>query len=382
MSRRPVRLFVDATPLAADALTGVGHVLVETVTALLAPEFADRVEVVLVMPASERAAVARHAPAGARLRSLPLPRRLYGLLTRTPFPIDLLVGRGVYFFPNFRNWRTVSPSITFLHDVCFAVEPALVPAGRRRMLSDNVPRWLARTSLVATGTPSAAREITAFLGVEESRITVLPTTVDAAVFRPRPESERAAAAALLEVGRYVLFVGSIEPRKNLAHLVRSYAAADLPAGHTLLLVGASAWDDADVRAELDRAVASGVDARIASQRVSDALMPALMSGADAVVLVSLHEGFGLPALEAVATGTPVIASDIAGIHDALSGLEDAAVFVDPRSQPELVAALEDAVRAPRRVEPGPVRPWSDAASALVRAAEELTAVRRRSSSRR
>ncbi|KQP97589.1 MULTISPECIES: glycosyltransferase family 4 protein [unclassified Rathayibacter] len=381
MSRRPVRLVIDATPLAAGALTGVGHVLVETVTALMAPEFADRVEVVLIMPASERAAVARHAPAGARLRSVPLPRRVYGLLTRTGLPIDLLTGRGVYFFPNFRNWRTISPSITFLHDVCFAVEPGLVPADRRRTLTANVPRWLARTSLVATGTPSAAAEITTHLGVDESRIRVLPTTVDTAVFRPRPEAERTAVAAQLDLDRYVLFVGSIEPRKNLAHLVRSYAAAERPAGHTLLLVGANAWEDDDVREELERAVDSGVDARIAAQPVSDAMMPALMSGADAVALVSLHEGFGLPALEAVASGTPVIASDIAGIRDALAGHEDAATFVDPRSQPELVAALEAAVREPRRVEPGSVRPWSDAAAALVQAAEELAGLRPRSTSR-
>ncbi|WKK71819.1 hypothetical protein Q0F99_01150 [Rathayibacter oskolensis] len=81
---RPVRLRIDATPLAAEALTGVGTVLLETVRALADPRFAGRVETTLFAPLSERAAVERRAPAGVRVRGVPLPRRVFGLLTRTP----------------------------------------------------------------------------------------------------------------------------------------------------------------------------------------------------------------------------------------------------------------------------------------------------------
>lgn len=370
MSRR-VRLRIDATPLAAEAMTGVGHVLLETVRALRDPRFADRIDLTLFAPLSERAAVERVVPAGTRVVGVLLPRRVLGLLTRTPVPLDLLVGRGVYFFPNFRNWRTFSPSITFLHDVCFAAQPSMVPEGRRRFLTAHLPGWIRRTSLVATGTPSAAREIETLLAVDPERIRVLPTTVDAAVFRPRPREESAAIAGELGVGRYVLFVGAREPRKNLPHLIRSYAAADLPEGHSLLLVGATGWDDGEILDEVQRATRAGVDVRIVAQPVSDADLPALVSGADALALVSHHEGFGLPVLEAVASGTPVIASDIPGIRDALSGHEDAAVLVDPADQAALVRALEDAVRSPRRIDPGLIRPWTDAAEALVLAAEQL-----------
>ncbi|KQQ10518.1 glycosyltransferase family 4 protein [Rathayibacter sp. Leaf296] len=368
---RPVRLRVDATPLAATAMTGVGHVLLETVRALTDERFADRIQLSLFAPLSERAAVRRAVPAGVRVVGVPLPRRLFGLLTRTPVPIDLLIGGGVYFFPNFRNWRTLSPSITFLHDVCFAAEPALVPEERRRFLTAHVAGWLRRTSLVATGTPSAAREIEQLLGVGAERLRVLPTTVDSAVFRPRSREETAAVAGALGVERYVLFVGAREPRKNLPHLIRSYAAAERPEGHSLLLVGATGWDDDEIVEAVESATRAGADVRVVAQPVSDEMLPALISGADALALVSHHEGFGLPALEAVASGTPVIASDIPGIHDALAGHEDAAVFVGPGDRDALVRALEDVMRRSRRVDPGAIRPWTDAAEALVTAAEQL-----------
>ena len=297
---RPVRLRIDATPLAAAAMTGVGHVLLETVRALADPRFAERIELSLFAPASEAAAVRRVVPPGTVVVGVPLPRRLFGLLTRTPVPLDPLIGRGVYFFPNFRNWRTISPSITFLHDVCFAAQPALVPEERRRFLTAHVQQWLRRTSLVATGTPSAAREIEELLGVPADRIIVLPTTVDDSVFRPRPREESESIAAELQVGRYVLFVGAREPRKNLPHLIRSYAAARRPEGHSLLLVGATGWDDGEILDEVRRAEEAGADVRIVARPIADAELPALIAGADAVALVSHHEGFGLPALEAVA----------------------------------------------------------------------------------
>ncbi|SMH33371.1 Glycosyltransferase involved in cell wall bisynthesis [Rathayibacter oskolensis] len=372
MTVRRVRLLVDATPLAADRLTGVGHVLLETLRALGDDRFRDRLEVVLFAPSSETAAVRRRGLPFA-VRGVPLPRRVVGLLTRTALPLDLLVGRGVYFFPNYRNWAVSrrSSSITFVHDACFAVAPELVPAARRALLTTRMPGWLARSDLVATGTPSAAAEIAEHLGVPESRLRVLPTTVDATAFHPRSAEEVASVTRRVGVDRYLLFVGAIEPRKNVAALVRAFAAADRPAGRTLLIVGAASWDDDDVRAAVDEATAGGADVRLSPVFVEDHEMPALMTGADALALVSLHEGFGLPALEAVATGTPVIVSDIPGIRDALRGHEEAARFVPVGDEEALRDAIRTALATPRRVDPGVIRPWTEAADALADAAVGL-----------
>ncbi|PPH15909.1 hypothetical protein C5C36_01080 [Rathayibacter sp. AY1G1] len=377
MTGERVRLLVDASPLASERLTGVGHVLLETLRALVQPHDRGEVEVVLFVPASETRAVGRFG-LPFRIRAIPLPRRLVGLLTRISVPLDLITGRGVHFFPNYRNWALTrrSRSITFVHDACFAVAPQLVPAARRALLASRMPGWLARSDLVATGTPSAAAEIVEHLEVDPGKIVVLPTTVDASVFRPRGDEEVAAVRTRVGIGPrpYVLFVGALEPRKNIAALVRAFSAADRPEDAVLLLVGATSWDDEDVRTAVEQAGRAGADVRLSPVFVEDSEMPALMTGAAALALVSLHEGFGLPALEAVASGTPVVVSDVPGIRDALRGHESSARFVPPGDEEALREALESALVAPRRIDPGDIRPWTDAADALVRAARGLADV--------
>lgn len=368
------RLFVDATALAAPRSTGVGRVLLELLRALDDDDFADRIDVVLFVPRDEAQALARYSFRHLRTKTVPLPHRLFGLLARTAVPIDPLLGTGVYFFPNFRNWALRrSAAITFIHDACYAVHPELVPAPRRAFLQANVGRWLRRSALAATGTPSAAAELHDPIGVAPERIRVLPTSIDPDVFRPAEPAEVDAVTRRHGLGRYLLFVGSIEPRKNVAALVRAYASADRPAGHTLFLVGGDGWDNEDVTAAVAAARAAGADVRHAASYVTDAELPALLTGADALALVSWHEGFGLPVLEALACGTPVIASDIAGIRDAARGNEDGVDFVDPADDAAIAAAIGRRIAAPVRRAPALVAGWRPAAEALIAAAEELSA---------
>lgn len=371
MSRagRP-RLLVDATPLVAPRLTGVGRVLLGILGALDSDEVAQQIEVLLVVPRAERALVDRFAFRTLRTRAVPLPPRAWSALTLLPgvVGIDLLLGPGSYFFPNFRAWpvsRARSRSFVFVHDVCFAVMPELVPRERREMLARSMPRWLAGSDLALTGTPSSARELESALGVSPDRVRVLPTTIDGGVFHPRSESEVEQARRRHRLQRYVLFVGSIERRKNLVTLVDAYRRAVHPPGHTLLLVGGDGWDNADVHDAVTRARAAGVDVRFAEQYVSDEELPALLTGADAVAMPSWHEGFGLPALEAVACGTRVLAADIPGLRDALRDREADADFVDPGDVEAWSRALEQAIAHPRRAHHGDIRGWGEAAGALV-----------------
>lgn len=369
MTRRR-RLLVDATPLAAPRLTGVGRVLLGILGALDTDAVSRRVEVVLVVPAREKAALERFSFRTLRIRAVPLPPRAWSALTRLPRSpgIDLLLGPGAYFFPNFRTWplsRRGSRSIVFVHDVCFAVMPELVPRERREMLARSLPRWLSRSDVVVTGTPSSAREVVQALDVPADRVRVLPTTIDGAVFHPRSGAEVDRVRAMHGLGRYVLFIGSIERRKNLVTLVEAYRRAGLPTEHTLLLVGGDGWDNADVHDAVAGARAAGVDVRFADRYVDDADLPALLTGADAVAMPSWHEGFGLPALEAVACGTRVLASDIPGLHDALAGREEDAVFLDPADVTAWSSAIREVVEHPRRAHPSSVPGWDGAAGALV-----------------
>ncbi|MBF4463343.1 MULTISPECIES: glycosyltransferase family 4 protein [unclassified Rathayibacter] len=367
------RLVIDATPLAADRLTGVGRVLLSLVRALDERAPISGVELSLVVPASERTAVLRHGFASARVVGVPLPGRLWSLLTRLPLApgIDRLLGRATYFFPNYRNWPLAhSRSITFVHDACFAVMPELVPSARRALLAHWVPRWLGRSDLVATGSRSAADELTTTLGIDPERLLIVPTTIERAVFQ-RPSQEHVRATAERHgLERFLLFVGSIERRKNLATLVSAYAAAERPTGHRLLLVGGDGWDNADVHRAMAAALASGADVRIADEYVGDDELPALLAGADALAMPSWHEGFGLPALEALACGTRVLAADIPGLREALAGNEESAVFLDPADVSAWTRAIEREIASPRDAEPAVLADWSASAAVL----EEATLV--------
>ncbi|NQX11131.1 glycosyltransferase family 4 protein [Microbacteriaceae bacterium VKM Ac-2855] len=370
-----IRLVVDGTPLVPAQLTGVGNVLLATLRAIDAPEFDDRIDVRLFAPFDEKAALERFGFRRIRTVALPLPHRVLGALSRlrVSLPIDLLLGRGVYFFPNFRSWSLArSPAITFVHDVCFAAFPQYVPERRRAFLAKYLPMWLRRSDLVVTGTPSSAREISTLLGVPAEHVGVLPTTVDAAVIHPRDEAAVAAVRQRHGLGRYVIYIGSIERRKNLVTLIDGYVAAERPEGHTLLLVGGTGWDNAEVYAAIRRARDAGADVRLPETYIDNEELTALLTGADALALLSWHEGFGLPALEAIACGTPVVLSDIPGLHDAVRGNEDAAVFVDPADARAVADALSAAMTGVRRVEGARIAPWSDAAEALLGYARTLT----------
>jgi alpha-1,3-rhamnosyl/mannosyltransferase len=133
----------------------------------------------------------------------------------------------------------------------------------------------------------------------------------------------------------VLSVGTFEPRKNLARLVRAYrrAVAEQGLPHTLVLAGHPGWRTDD----LDAAIAAGGPGRIERiLSVGDGALDALYRAADAFAYVSMSEGFGMPVLEAMGRGTPVIASSTTSIPEVAG---DAAVLVDPLDEPAIADAL-------------------------------------------
>lgn len=165
-------------------------------------------------------------------------------------------------------------------------------------------------------------------------------------FRPQPPATVAAFRARHRLERpYVLFVGTIEPRKNLPRLLRAFERAlgrdGLP--HDLVIAGASGWKTGPVRAAY---AASPVRERIRFiGYVPDADLPAAYAGADLLAYPSLHEGFGLPPLEAMACGTPVLTSNTTALAEVAG---PAALTVDPGDEEALAAGLAALLGDPGR----------------------------------
>lgn len=253
-----------------------------------------------------------------------------------------------FLFPSVYTYFPVVgvPTVVGVHDTIATDLPGLTLPGRRARAAWRVKEGVAlrRASALFTVSEPSRAGLAARLRTDPERIAVIPEAPDP-VFAPRPAAKRAKAVAAqgLAPGEpFLLFVGGISPHKNLATLLDACAAlrarrADVP---TLVAVGELSEDPylsatADVRGQIAR-LGLGSSVRLPGF-VPDEALAGLYSAATAVVLPSLAEGFGLPAVEAAACGAPVVASDLPA-HRASLG--DAALYFPARDARALAAQLE------------------------------------------
>ena len=293
------------------------------------------------------------------------------------------------FFPTVYTYVPVMtrvPVVVGIHDVIPERLPDDVfPTARSRWLwTIKVRSALFQAARVMTVSHHARAGILELLGVHPSRIRIVPEA-PAAIFRPDADVAPG-VAALLAAGqrgdaRLLLYVGGVAPHKNLDALVRCVKAiAGRPAFADVILVIAGDYSG-DVfhsayprlRAQLDE---GGEPRVVFTGRLDDEAIAGLMRLAQALVLPSFDEGFGLPGIEAAACGTAVVATRNSALPDVLG---DAALFVDPRDEPALQAALERVLGDPalraamgaRGSERARLCTWDAAARSLLDLFEEL-----------
>jgi glycosyltransferase involved in cell wall biosynthesis len=339
-----VRVAIDARPATAPEKTGVGYYTSHLIRRMpvLDPE-TDYVAWYLNAGGFLNGRRFFRGVAAPNLseRGTPIPARLFNRLTaRLDLPrIEWFVRSDVVFGPNFVPAPTrVRRQVVTVHDLGFRFYPDTAP--------QTVPWWLRgleRTLRVAARVivPSDAtrRDLVELYGVEDERIATIALGVDADVFRPPNDDEVAGVRARYGLdGPYVVFLG-LDRRKNLpalAEAVRRMPASSRP---TLVLVGGRPWDPSGrdrVREALDGVPPRSLGRVVVTGYVSDATKAALLGGADALVYPSLYEGFGLPVLEAMACGTPVIASNVAALPELVDG---AGILIDPSNPDELAERI-------------------------------------------
>ena len=227
--------------------------------------------------------------------------------------------------------RSALPLVLTVHDVLPLVHPGLFPrttvAHQRLVLA----RRARRAARVIVNTAHVRGQVKDVLGVAEERVRVVPCGV-AARFRPAPPDPAWLRERFGLDRPYLLAVGNLEPRKNLLGAVRGLRAAGLGDEVALVVAGAQGWRNDVFEREAPRA---GVPL-VMTGRVSDEELVRLYSGARCLVFPSLCEGFGLPALEAMACGCPVISSDRCGLPEVV---DDAALLVDPLDPQAIGSAI-------------------------------------------
>jgi alpha-1,3-rhamnosyl/mannosyltransferase len=222
---------------------------------------------------------------------------------------------------------------SMVHDATPLTLPECHTPANIRCFEHFAEHTLPRLSGVIVPSAAVKRDLAARTGFPEDRIMVVHHGLDPEFFEATP----AACSRVQEdhdlPPEFILFVGSLEPRKNLARLVEAYSGlpAELQRRFPLLIAGPAGWKNATIQRAIER------NPRVrAIGYVRRGLLPALYHLASLFVFPSLYEGFGMPLLEAMAGRTPVIASNVSAIPEVAGG---AAVLVDPHSVEELRDAM-------------------------------------------
>lgn len=338
-----MRVAIDYTP-AINQAAGIGRFVRSLVTALAGIDGETEYLLLYAEP-----------PRGARLefpsapnfsaRRVPVPERALNVLWHRlslPVPVDVLTGPvDVFHSPDFvlaPVWRAAK--VLTVHDLAFLMRPECADERLRDYLERTVPRSVARADYILADSENTRDDLICLLGVPPSKVEVIPGGVDSC-FSPVEDPEVLSRIRDEVAGGlpFVLSVGMIEPRKNLTRLIEAFEIIkgnhSLP--HKLVLAGKRGWLSDPIYA---RAASSPLASDIVfSGFVSEDDLPALYSAADVFAFPSLYEGFGLPPLEAMACGTPVVVSRSASLPEVVG---DAALTVDA----EAVEALADALTRP------------------------------------
>jgi alpha-1,3-rhamnosyl/mannosyltransferase len=282
----------------------------------------------------------------------------------------------VYWEPNYLLLPVQLPALATVHDLSHLRYPQFHPESRLSELG-RLPDSLRRARRVATVSEFSRRELASFFSLDPADIDVVPPAVSPA-FRPREPAELAEVRS--EFGlppQFLLYAGTIEPRKNLPRLLQAFCSLPLSLQEEfpLVLAGGEGWHPEG----FEEAIAA-LDTRhvIRLGYVPGSRLGELFSAATALAYPSLYEGFGMPVLEAMASGTPVLTANAASMPEVAGG---AALLVDPLSPDDIAAGLRRLLEGPalrarmaaRGLEVAAGHSWSRSADRLVSALARVAA---------
>ena len=304
-----MRVGIDGTPLLGTR-SGVGRYVDRLMATLSVTQ--PRPELRLTAFTARGAGKLPTYP-GVAIRHRPVPARLLQLswMRSDVPPVEWLAGGcDVFHATNFVLPPTRrAAGVVMIHDLTWALHADTVTPAVERY-RELVPRSVRRAAVVVCPAQATANDVTDYFDLEPSKVMVTPHGVDRSWLKtPRPDRDQLTRLGL--PARYVIAVGTREPRKNLQVVVEAHALArraDPAVVPPLVIVGAAGWGPE---------LTPGPDVTMTGF-VDDSTLRAAVAGADCLVLASRYEGFGMPLLEALGCGTPVVASDLA-VHREVCG---------------------------------------------------------------
>jgi glycosyltransferase involved in cell wall biosynthesis len=258
-------------------------------------------------------------------------------------PVDVTI------FPNFATWPSVKSGLvtTVVHDLTYIRYPEVVEKNNLPHLQRVVPRSIKKADFIITVSESVKSEIVKEFNVSPERCVVTPIPPDEAFFIKETSEKITAVREKYNIDpnkKYIYFIGNFEPRKNLKTLIEAYQLLpqNIKDEYSLVLAGGKGWKNESTERAIKTAIKNGDDVHHIGF-VDQVDSPALFQGASLFVMPSLYEGFGMPVLEAMAGGTPVVASNIPVLKEVG---QDLATYADPSSSKSFSNAIGAALSTP------------------------------------
>jgi glycosyltransferase involved in cell wall biosynthesis len=335
-----VRIVLDGRTI-ADHFPGIGRYTYNLARAL-AQVLPPADEVVLLHDPRQPNTLYNLAAVGAglSLRLAAARARNFSLAEQWRVPRLLReLGAAVYHSPYFlMPYRPGCPGVVTVHDLIPLRYPADYSPGARLVFAAGIRLAVRAASRVIVVSQASARDLQSYLRASPNKLAAIPEAPDP-IFRPQSAEAIGQVRARYKLpSDYVLYLGSNKPHKNLPRLVRAFAQlAPATVGATILVI-AGQWDDRYPQA---KAAAQAAPGRVRFLGpVAQADLPALYAGATLFAFASVYEGFGLPPLEAMACGVPVVCSNTAALAEVVG---EAALLFDPLDLAQMRAVLERAL---------------------------------------
>ena len=335
-----MRIALDGIPL-SEALTGVGHYTFE-LARHLASSNGDEIFVV-----SPRKFVSSITSETSPVPNLHLTRDSMSPLNRFWWSMGLpryIRKQEIQVFhgTNFEVPLTGKcPSVITIHDLSMVLHPQTHERRRVRRARKRLPMMARAATMVVTPTEVVRQEVHAHLQIPLDRIVTIPEAARSAFRRQDPARTEIVRKRLKITQPFVLYVGTVEPRKNLLNLVRAFehVLSECDFSVQLVIAGRKGWMVNDLFRHVKRS--SAAEQIIFTGYLSDDDLCALYSSCALFAYVSLYEGFGLPPLEAMACGAPVIASRIPSLSETIG---EAALLVAPTDVQELANNIRSLIQ--------------------------------------
>lgn len=272
-----------------------------------------------------------------------IPGKVWNFLNRRlklP-PLELLLGQKaeVFIFTQFRLYPTVFAKKRYvvIHDIAFEHFPQFIETKNLQYLKRRVPEAVKKADKIITISQATRNDLITTYSVAPDKIIVAPCAVDTKRYKPTKLTERILSKYNLPE-KYVLYLGTIEPRKNLKRLVDAYASLPqkLKDEYPLVLAGGKGWNDGPILKSITEARKNSTI--IQTGYIDEADIPALYSGATLFLYPSNYEGFGMQILEAMACNTPVLTGKNSSLPE-VGG--NAAYYVNEKSVVSIASGIKE-----------------------------------------